>query len=129
VQIVDPRKFDKRRVSIRAELSGSDTCSALGSTAKSESPVLALCRQLVDADPATPLEAYRGDTLCLRIRSIGEAAGLRMSVDGAGRPVFRRERSAAAAAAAPVHQTDKAARETPGRGKAAPASRRAPSAS
>ena len=27
-------------------------------------------------DPATPLEAYRGDTLCLRVNSIGRAARL-----------------------------------------------------
>jgi hypothetical protein len=40
--------------------------------------VLALCRALVEAghDPATPLEAYRGSTLCLRVRSIGEGAKL-----------------------------------------------------
>jgi len=73
---------------IRAELSGADTCTACGITMKSESPVLALCRKLVDAghDPATPLEAYRGDMLCLRVRSIGQAA--RMQVNGNVRLVF-----------------------------------------
>jgi hypothetical protein len=41
-------------------------------------PVLALCRALIEAghDPNTPLEAYRGATLCLRVRSIGEGAKL-----------------------------------------------------
>jgi len=60
---------------IRAELS-DDTCSALGITAKADAPVLALCRKLVDAghDPATPLEVYRGDTLALRVKSIGLGA-------------------------------------------------------
>jgi hypothetical protein len=44
---------------------------------------LDLCRALVEAgyDPTTPLEAYRGDMLCLRVRSIGEAADLRISHD------------------------------------------------
>ena len=39
---------------IRAELTGSNLCSALGITARAAAPVLALCRQLVAAghDPA-----------------------------------------------------------------------------
>jgi hypothetical protein len=47
-------------------------------TRKGDSIVCALCRRLVEAghDPATPLEAYRGDSLALKVRSIGEAAGL-----------------------------------------------------
>jgi hypothetical protein len=71
---------------IRAELSGADTCSASGITAQSPSPVLALCRKLIDAghNPATPLEAYRGDVLALRIRSIGEAARLEINGEGTG---------------------------------------------
>lgn len=65
-------------IRIRAELSGSDRCSAEGITASAPSPVLAICRKLVEAgfDPATPLEAYRGDVLALRVRSIGEGARL-----------------------------------------------------
>jgi hypothetical protein len=71
---------------IRAELIGSDRCSALGMTARSTTPVLALCRLLVEAgrDPATPLELWRGSTLCVRIRRIGEAAQLEPSPRGAG---------------------------------------------
>jgi len=48
----------KSNSSNRAELVGDDSCSALGITVRSSSPVLALCRKLVDAghDPATPLE-------------------------------------------------------------------------
>jgi hypothetical protein len=73
----------------RAELVGSDSCSALGITISSSSPVLALCRKLVQAgyDPTTPLEAYRGETLCLRVRSIGEGAQLEINGQGTG---FRR---------------------------------------
>jgi hypothetical protein len=66
---------------IRAELIGSDTCTALGLTCNSSSPVLALCRALIAAghDPTTRLEAYRGETLCLRVRSIGEAANIEVN--------------------------------------------------
>jgi hypothetical protein len=85
--------------SIAAALTGSDTCAALGLIAKSGAPVLVLCRKLIEAghDPATPLEAYRGDTLCLRVRRIGEAARLRMDTDKTGRPVFKREKTTARA--------------------------------
>jgi hypothetical protein len=84
---------------IRAELSSDSYATALGVTVRSPSPVLALCRKLIEAgyDPGTPLEAYRGDTLCLRVRSIGEAAGLRMDTDKTGRPVFKREKTTARA--------------------------------
>jgi hypothetical protein len=66
------------QIAIRAELIGSDRCSGLGMTARGTTPVLALCRLLIEAgnDLATPLEAWRGDVLCLRIRSIGEGARL-----------------------------------------------------
>jgi hypothetical protein len=66
---------------IRADLSGSDTCIALGLAINSSSPVLALCRALIAAghDPAMPLEAYRDETLCLRVRSIGEAANIEVN--------------------------------------------------
>jgi hypothetical protein len=71
---------------ITARIDGSDTASALGVTVTSPSPVPALCRELLAAgfDPATPLEAYRGPTLCLRIRSIGEAAQLEVTSWGVG---------------------------------------------
>ena len=71
---------------IRAELAGSDSCSALGITISSSSPVLALCRKLVQAgcDSSTPLEVYRGETLCLRVRSIGEGARLQVNSQGRG---------------------------------------------
>jgi hypothetical protein len=77
---------------IRAELIGSHACRALGITVSGRNaPVLALCRALIKAghDPDTALEAYRGDTLCLRVRSLGKGAKLtvRESTND-GRPRF-----------------------------------------
>jgi hypothetical protein len=71
---------------LRAELNGSDRCSAVGITAHGHTPVLMLCRLLVAAghDPARELHAYRGETLCLTIRSIGEAATLDVNSKGTG---------------------------------------------
>jgi hypothetical protein len=83
---------DPAQTIVRAELSGSDRCTALGVTARAYAPVIALCRKLVAAghDSATPLDAYRGEVLCLQVRSIGEAAGLEINADGTG---FRRRRA------------------------------------
>lgn len=66
---------------LRAELSGSTICSTAGQVAIGRTPVLALCRELIEAghNPATPLEVYRGNTLALRVCSIGAAA--RLTVD------------------------------------------------
>jgi hypothetical protein len=71
---------------IHAQLSGSDTAEAFGYSVTSTSPVLALCRDLVDAECPScwSMEAYRGPTLCLRIRSIGEAARLEVGPHGVG---------------------------------------------
>jgi hypothetical protein len=79
-----------------ATLFESDRCEAEGLIGVGDSPVLDLCRKLVAAgqDPDRPLHAYRGDTLCLRIRSLGEAATLEVSPRCNGfRP--RRDRTAA----------------------------------
>ena len=75
---------------IRAELSGSDRCEAFSLMVRSPSPVLDLARRLVAAghDPAMPLEAWRGSTLCLSVRSIGEAARLRVKAGLRGPPIF-----------------------------------------
>src|SRR5215468_10788995 len=72
------------QTAIRAELIDSDRCSALGMTERSAAPVL-----------ATPLEAWRGDVLCLRVRSIGEAAQFSIEDDRHGRPRLRRWRNRA----------------------------------
>jgi hypothetical protein len=71
---------------IRAELIGTETCKAAGITANGNAPALALCRRLVATghDPGTPLEAWRGDVLALRVRSIGEAARLRVVTHSVG---------------------------------------------
>ena len=63
---------------IRAAIAGRNRAEANGISVIAAAPVLALCRKLIAAgvDPAEPLEAYRGDVLCLRIRSIGEGASL-----------------------------------------------------
>jgi hypothetical protein len=80
------QRADARAGGIVAKLSDSDTAAALGLTAQSSSPVLALCRKLVESghDPDRPLHAYWGDALCLRVRSIGEAARLEINAKGTG---------------------------------------------
>lgn len=92
---------------IRATISGDDRCEAAGITVYGHAPVLAMCRALIAAghDTALALEAYRGDTLCLRIRSIGEGAALEVRpASGSGTPVFIRRQSARRAS--PIRQTD-----------------------
>src|SRR6476619_1028281 len=71
---------------VRAEIINSGECSAEGYTALGGSPVFALCRKLIEAgfDPERPLFAYRGVTMALRIRSIGEAATLEINGHGSG---------------------------------------------
>jgi hypothetical protein len=71
---------------IPAQLFNSNTAIALGIRAVSPSPVLLLCRKLLKAghDPGAPMDCYRGDLLCIRIRSIGEAAKIEVSPGGSG---------------------------------------------
>ena len=71
---------------IRAELIGTDTCSAVGITVRVGAPVLTLCRRLIAVgyDAATPLLVYRGEVLALTIRSIGQAARLEINSKGTG---------------------------------------------
>ena len=80
----------------RAELTGTNTCTSADITASSTTPVLALCRQLLAAglNPDQALDVFRNGTLALRIRSIGEAAGLEINGEGTG---FRRARQPDAA--------------------------------
>jgi hypothetical protein len=99
MSLINERTSARNRISalaehptpIRAELSGDRRCSAIGITATGNAPVLALCRRLIEAghDPAARLEAYRGTTLCLRVRSIGEGARLTVREGTSdGRPRF-----------------------------------------
>jgi len=78
-----------------ATLFGDDHAVVAGIEIRSSTPVLCLCRALVAAgfDPAAPLEAYRRDVLCLRVRSLGEGALLEISAHGRGFRL-RRERHA-----------------------------------
>lgn len=71
---------------IRAELIGAHQCSAFGVVAHGFTPVLGQCRKLVATgiNPATALHVYRGDTLCLIIRSIGTGARLEINAKGTG---------------------------------------------
>jgi hypothetical protein len=77
---------------IHATLIGSDRCEAEGYTARGSAPVLALCRRLFAAgfDPGRPLHAYRGDTLSLVVRTIGEGAALTVAEGSRDMPRFRR---------------------------------------
>jgi hypothetical protein len=69
---------------VHAELTGSNTCKALGVTAQGATPVLKLCRQLLASglDPDAAMEVYRRGVLALRVRTIAEAAGLEINATG-----------------------------------------------
>jgi hypothetical protein len=71
---------------LRAAIIGSDECRAEGFSALAASPVLSLCRKLIAAghDPDQPMQVWRNGTLCLRVRSIGLAAGLEVNTKGTG---------------------------------------------
>jgi hypothetical protein len=90
-----------QQVPIRSELIGSDTCTALGVTAQGATPVLQLCRKLIEAghDPAAAVHVFRGEVLALLVRSVGEAAGLEVNNKGTGFVPFRPVR-----AASPIRQ-------------------------
>jgi hypothetical protein len=84
------------RNTLRAELSGSNHCTAARITARGAAPVLTLCRQLLAAglDPDTALEVHRGALLALRVRSIGEAAGLEINSHGTAFVALHKRRAA-----------------------------------
>jgi hypothetical protein len=88
-RFLGPRKTFCRQESVSARIYGSERCHAEGFTVRGSSPVLAICRRLVEAgfDPDRPLHAYRGDLLCLVVRSIGEGANLTVKERPFG-PVF-----------------------------------------
>ena len=94
------------RALVLADLTGSNRCSALGIVARAYSPVLSLCRDLVAAghDPTRSMQVYRGATLCLTVRAIGEGAGLAVEDGSGGTPTFVlfRDRARGTGAASPV---------------------------
>ena len=75
-------------MTITARLSSDCIASVVASTIAcvGPPPVLALCRRLIEAGlpSSADLECYRGETLALRVRSIGEAAGLEINSGGIG---------------------------------------------
>jgi hypothetical protein len=66
---------------LRADLFGANIARCAGISVSGSSPVLTLCRRLVAAghDPSLSLHVYRGATLALRVRSLGEGAKLTVS--------------------------------------------------
>jgi hypothetical protein len=77
---------NKSQDPIRAELHGSNQADAEGYTVTSSSPVPKLCRKLVEVGhhPDRRLEAWRGTTLCLVVRSISLGAELAINSKGTG---------------------------------------------
>jgi hypothetical protein len=71
---------------IPATLHGCDTCRAAGIETRSTSPVIAMCRELLARgyDPVLALHCYRGETLAIAVRAIGEASRLEVSPTGHG---------------------------------------------
>jgi hypothetical protein len=73
---------------VRAELIGMNQCHCpdAGIFVCADAPVLELCRQLLRAGyaPDLRLECYRGKTLALTARAIGEAATLQINSKGTG---------------------------------------------
>jgi hypothetical protein len=80
------RPLSNHPQAIPAELIGSDRCLAVGYVTRGTTPILAMCRRLIEADydPMTPLHCYRGATLAITVASIGQGAGLEINGHGTG---------------------------------------------
>jgi hypothetical protein len=91
-------------MTICAVITDADSASARGFTVSGRVPVLDLCLALLEAghDPAERLEASRGTTLCITVRSIGEGARLTVRDNKRGSPRLRRKTEAGIAGALPV---------------------------
>lgn len=90
---------------LRAELVDAHTIVCAGfATCSGSSPVLEFVRLLLarGADPRTALKIYRGDVLALNVRTIAEAARLRVAAHGVGFEVLSR-----CTAASPVRSPEK----------------------
>jgi hypothetical protein len=96
-----------RAHAVRADLIGSDTCTANGLTARGPAPVLALCRILIQHGHNTddPMEVYRNGTLSFRVASLREGARFTVEDDKMGRPRFRLWRERRGGAASPSEKT------------------------
>jgi len=91
----------------------AQTNARLKVSARAPAPALALCRLLVEAghDPNRPLQAFRGDVLCITVNSLAEGARITVEDDRHGRPRLRRwrDRDKGCGAGPPVHQNRSAA--------------------
>jgi hypothetical protein len=79
-------RVQQPKETIRAELTGSDICTAAGIKVRGSTPVLALCSELLAAgvNPDAAIQVFRNATLALHIRRIGEAARLEINGRGTG---------------------------------------------
>jgi hypothetical protein len=102
---------------LRAELLGSSTARCGGQAATGRSPVLGLCRRLVAAghDPSLPLHVYRGATLVLTVRTIGEGAALTVREPEVGAAHFAAWRPFPSAPVAPCTRLRPTPAQTPSR--------------
>jgi hypothetical protein len=73
------------------ELLGPCRAEAFGVAVRAYAPLCAIARRLIRAglDPGLPIEAYRGDVLALRGRSLLEVAQLTVQDSSTGPPRFR----------------------------------------
>jgi hypothetical protein len=103
-------RSDPMTIPVVCQLVGSGRCEVDGLVVKHPAPVLAMCRALIDAgyDPRRPLEAYRGQTLCLRVSSIGYGAQYTVEESrSGGAPVLRRYKAfPGRAVALPMRQNE-----------------------
>jgi hypothetical protein len=75
---------------IPATLHGDDVCRAVGLEVRSTSPIIGMCRELVERgyDQELELHAYRNEVLAVIVASIGRAVKLEVNGRGTGfRPV------------------------------------------
>jgi hypothetical protein len=75
-----------KQPAIVGRLAGDSWCKIGEAFATGRTPVLTACRALLaqGIDPDTALEIYRNGTLALRVRSIEQAAKLRVATHGVG---------------------------------------------
>jgi hypothetical protein len=75
---------------VKVYLVGMREAEADGFCASGDTPILSLCRRLIDAgyDPQCPVHVHRGDALAMTISSLGYGARLRVKERNDGRPVF-----------------------------------------
>ena len=87
----------------RGELIGSNICTARGITVRSTTPVLSICRRLIEAgyDADQALHVHRGDVLALTVASIAKGASLEINAKGTGFVRLHAVRTAS-----PVRQID-----------------------